>query len=105
MKRNSNRPKGGGNGSFLYVVGMHGNLVVCPHQIDLGVEGTTREVMGVIVDVTDGNGSDVKSSTVTTWMSTVVLLGHNMESRLQRPHGAASCAVSQYGVELSFGDG
>jgi hypothetical protein len=33
---------------------MHGNLVVCPHQIDLGEEATTREVEGIIVDVTDG---------------------------------------------------
>jgi hypothetical protein len=60
---------------------MHGNLVVCPHQIDLGEEATTREVMEVMVDVTDGNGSDVKSSIVTQWTSTIVLLGHDMESR------------------------
>jgi hypothetical protein len=42
---------------------MHVNLVVCPHQIDLGEGATTREVMGVSVDVTDGisvgNGSGV----------------------------------------------
>jgi hypothetical protein len=64
---------------------MHVNLVVCPRQIDLGEEATTREVMGVIVDVTDGisvgNESGVKSSIVTAWTLTVVLLGHDMESR------------------------
>jgi hypothetical protein len=41
---------------------MHGSLVVCPQQIDLGKEAITREVVGIIVDVTDGNGSGVKSS-------------------------------------------
>jgi hypothetical protein len=60
---------------------MHGNLVVCPNQIDLGEEATTREVIGVIVDVTDGisvgNGSGVKSSIGTAWTPTVVL-GHDM---------------------------
>jgi hypothetical protein len=46
-------------------------VVVCPHQIDLGEEATTREVVGIIVDVTDGiavgDGSGVKSSIVTAW--------------------------------------
>jgi hypothetical protein len=41
--------------------------------------------MGVIVDVTYGisvgNGSGVKSSIVTAWAPTVVLLGHDMEDR------------------------
>jgi hypothetical protein len=64
---------------------MHGNLVLCSHQIDLGEKATTREVMGEIVDATDrksiGNGSGIKSSIVTAWTPTVVLLGHDMESR------------------------
>jgi hypothetical protein len=76
--------EGSGNGGFLYVVGMHGNQVVCPHQIDLGEEVTTKQVMGVIVHVTDGisvgNGSGVKSCIVIAWTPTVVLLGHDMES-------------------------
>jgi hypothetical protein len=59
---------------------MHGNLVICPHKINLGEEATTREV-----DVTDGiavgDGSGVKSSVVTAWTPTVVLLGHDMEGR------------------------
>jgi hypothetical protein len=29
-------------------------VVVCPHQIDLGEEATTRELVGIIMYVTDG---------------------------------------------------
>jgi polynucleotide 5'-kinase involved in rRNA processing len=69
MKGNSNRPKG---------------VVACAHQIDLGEEATSREVMGVIVDVTGwisvGNGLDVKSSIVIAWAPAVVLPWHDMES-------------------------
>jgi hypothetical protein len=58
-------------------------LVTCPHQIDLGEEATTTEVVGIIVDVMDwittGDGSGVKSSVVTAWTTTVVT-GHDMES-------------------------
>jgi hypothetical protein len=96
MKVYSNRPKGvvmavfcispgcKGIWSYVHVAGMHGNLIVCPHQIDLGEEATTREVVGIIVDVTDGiavgDGSSVKRSIVTEWTQTVVFLGHDMES-------------------------
>jgi hypothetical protein len=88
-----------GNGGFQYVAWMHGNLVVSTHQIDVGEVATTREEVGVIVDVTYGitvkDGSDVKSSTVTAWTPTVVLLGQYMESRRPGSLGAASCAVPQ----------
>jgi hypothetical protein len=61
---------------------MNWNLVVCPDQIDLGEEATTRELVGVIVYVTCGrvigDGSDVKNYIVTAWKPTVVLLGHDM---------------------------
>jgi hypothetical protein len=63
---------------------MDGYLVVCPHQIELGEEATTRELVGVTVDVTDGiaveDGSSIKSSIVTIWTTTGFLLGHDMDS-------------------------
>jgi hypothetical protein len=83
----------------MYVAWMNGNLVVCLHWIDLGVKATTREVMEVIVDVTNGisvgNGSSVKSSVVTAWTRTVSLLGYDMEPKTRNSRS----------VELGFGDG
>jgi hypothetical protein len=85
MKGNFNGPKEVVMAVFLYVAGMQWNLVVCPHQIDLGEEATTREVVGIIVDVSDGmtvgESSGIKSSIFTAWALTVVLLGHDMESQ------------------------
>jgi hypothetical protein len=33
---------------------LDGNLVVCSHQIDLGEEGTTKKLVGIVVDMLDG---------------------------------------------------
>jgi hypothetical protein len=59
-----------------------GNLVVCPHKIDLREDVTTRKLVGVIMNVTDGvavgNGSGVQRSIVTTRTPTVALLGHDL---------------------------
>jgi hypothetical protein len=35
----------------LYIAGMDGNLVVCPHETDLGEEATARELERVIMYV------------------------------------------------------
>jgi hypothetical protein len=56
---------------------MDRNLVVYPHQINLGEEATTRKLVGVIMYVTDGkavwNGSSIPCSIVSIGMPTVVL--------------------------------
>jgi hypothetical protein len=55
--------KSSGDGGSLYVAGMDGNLVEFPHQIDVGEEAATTELVRVIMYVTDGiavgNGSGV----------------------------------------------
>jgi hypothetical protein len=43
-----------GDGGLLYIVRMDGGLVVRSHQVNLGEDGTHEELMGVIVDMTDG---------------------------------------------------
>jgi hypothetical protein len=43
-----------GDGGFLYIVRMHGNFVVRSHQVDLGEDGTTKKLVGVVMDMTDG---------------------------------------------------
>jgi hypothetical protein len=65
MNGNSNRPKGVVMRGLLYFAGMDGNLVLFPHQIDLGEKATTRELVGIIVQHT----------IVSTGTPTVVLLG------------------------------
>jgi hypothetical protein len=66
------------NGGLLYIVGIGGILIVCCHQIDLGEEGTTERLVGVVMDMTDGvvvrDGLGVESSVVTTGTPTIVLL-------------------------------
>jgi hypothetical protein len=60
--------KGSGGGGFLYIAGIDGNLVVCPHKIDLGEEATTRElvrlIMYVTVGIVVGSGSGVQCSSL-----------------------------------------
>jgi hypothetical protein len=72
--------KGSGDGGFLYIAGMRGNLVVCPLQTDLWEEATTRELMGVIMYVMDGkevgNNSGVQRSIVS--VATTVVLRHDI---------------------------
>jgi hypothetical protein len=43
-----------GDGSFLYIVRMNGNLIVRTHQVDLGEDGTTEKLVRVVMDMTDG---------------------------------------------------
>jgi hypothetical protein len=81
-ERELEEANGSGDGGFLYIAGVGANLVVCPYQTDLGEEATTKELLGVIMYVTDGiavgNGSGVQRSTVSAGTSTVALLGHDM---------------------------
>jgi hypothetical protein len=37
----------------LYIVGMDGNLVLCPHQIDSSEAAAIKELVGEIMDVGD----------------------------------------------------
>jgi hypothetical protein len=61
---------------------VNGNLVVGPHQVDLGGETTTRWLVGVIMYVANmiavGDGSGVESSIIATGTPTVDLLGHDV---------------------------
>jgi hypothetical protein len=36
------------------IAGMYGNLVVSPHQVDLREETTTGELVGIVMNMTDG---------------------------------------------------
>jgi hypothetical protein len=74
--------KGSGDDCFLYVVGMDRNVDACLHQIDLREEAKTRELVGIIVYVTDGivagNDSGNQRSIVSARAQTVVLFGQDM---------------------------
>jgi hypothetical protein len=88
---------------LLDIAGMDRNLVVCSNQINLGEEAT------VVMDVTDRiavwNGTSVERSVVSAGMPTVVLLRRDVKCGGPRIFGAASCAISQHGVESRFGNG
>jgi hypothetical protein len=43
----------GGDGRLLYIVGVDGNLFVDSHQVDLGEDGTTEKLVGVVVNMSD----------------------------------------------------
>jgi hypothetical protein len=38
----------------MYVIRIDGDLVVCSHQVDLGEDGTTEKLVGVVMDMADG---------------------------------------------------
>jgi hypothetical protein len=61
---------------------MYRNLVVNLHQADLREDTTTRELVEIIFNVTDGvavgTGTGVQRSIVTARTPTVVLLRHDM---------------------------
>jgi hypothetical protein len=61
---------------------MYRNLVVSSHQVYLREDATTRELVGIIVNVTDGvavgNGTGVQRSIVAAGTPTVVLLRHDV---------------------------
>jgi hypothetical protein len=42
------------NGGLLCIVGMDGDLILSSHQVDLGEDGTTEKLVGVVIDITDG---------------------------------------------------
>jgi hypothetical protein len=66
-----------GNGRLVYVVGLGGDFVVCSHQVDLGEDGTTKKLVGVIMDMTDGvavgDGPGVERSVVAAGTPTTAL--------------------------------
>jgi hypothetical protein len=61
---------------------MGGDLFVCSHQVDLGEDRTTENLMGVIMDIMDriavGGGPSVECSVVTAEMPTVIIYGHDV---------------------------
>jgi hypothetical protein len=63
-KGNLNKLNGVVNGGLLYIVGMDEDFIVCSHHMDLGEEGTTEKLLGVVMDmmdeaaVEDGPGAD-----------------------------------------------
>jgi hypothetical protein len=87
---------------------MDRNLVVCSDQIDLGEETATRELVRIVMDVTDRvgvwNGTGVQCSIVSAETPTVALLGHDMKCGGPRTLGAAGGAISQHGVDFRFGN-
>jgi hypothetical protein len=59
------------------------DLVVSLDEIYFGEDGASRQAMGIVMDVFDGegigDGSGVESTLVPTRKPTVFLLGHEME--------------------------
>jgi hypothetical protein len=74
MERKSNEP----NGVVMDVVEMDGDLVLSSHQVDFGEYGTTENLAGVIMDMTDKvaveNGKGVSGSVIAAATPPVVLL-------------------------------
>jgi hypothetical protein len=68
----------------MYNVGMDGDLVVSSHQFDIGEDGTTENLVEVIMDmpagVAVGNVAGVEGSVIATGTSRVVL-GNDVECR------------------------
>jgi hypothetical protein len=62
----------------LDVLGIDRNLVVGPHQVDLGEDTTTRDLMGIVMDMPDRVGvrysPGVEGSVVTAGSPTVIFL-------------------------------
>jgi hypothetical protein len=58
---------------------MDGDLIVCSHQVDLGEDGTTEKMVGVIMDMTDEvaveDGPGVECSVAAAETPPVVILG------------------------------
>jgi hypothetical protein len=76
------KAKWSGSGSVLYIVGMDGDLVVCCHQVNLGENGTTKKLMGVIVNMTDRitvwDCPGVECPVVAARAPTIVFLGYDV---------------------------
>jgi hypothetical protein len=88
--------------------GIDRNLVVCSDWIDLRENARTRELVGVVMYVSDGvavgNGSGVQRSIVSAGTPIVVLLGQDVKWGGSRTLGVAGCAIPQHGVEFRFGN-
>jgi hypothetical protein len=71
-----------GNGCFLYIIRMDGDLIVRSHQVDLGEDGTPEKLVGVIVDMTDGiavwDCSGMKCPVVAARAPTILFLGYDV---------------------------
>jgi hypothetical protein len=108
-KGNLNRLNGVVMAVFCKIVRMDGNLVVGSRQADFGENGTTKKLVGVIMDMPDGvaveNGMGVGGSVIATRTPPVVLFGYYVKHQRQETLGVVSSAVLQYGVELGFGNG
>jgi hypothetical protein len=98
MKEKWKRPKGVVMAVFWISLG----------RINLGEETATRELMRVVMEVTNRiavrNGTGVQRSTVSAGTPTIVLLGHYVKCGGPRTLGAASSAISQHGVKFRFGN-
>jgi hypothetical protein len=89
----------------LDIVGIYRILVVSPRQVDLREGVTTRELVGIIVNVTDGvavgNGTGVQRSIVAAGIPTVVLFRHDMKRRGPGTLGAASRKLQVFFMNYS----
>jgi hypothetical protein len=61
---------------------MDGDFIVSSHQVDIGVDGTIEKLMGVVMDMTEGeelgDGPGFQRSVVAAGTPTVVLHGHDV---------------------------
>jgi hypothetical protein len=90
------------------VVGMDGDLIVGPHQVDFGEDATTGELVGIILDVPDGiavwYGAGVEGAVIAAGSPAVVLLGDQVECRgpgtLRRTGGT----ITNHSIKHGSGD-
>jgi hypothetical protein len=70
--------------------------------------GTTEKLMGVIVDMTDrvaiSDCPGIDCPVVAGRVPTIVFFGYDLQGRRPVTFRVASCAVSQHGIKLGFGD-
>jgi hypothetical protein len=81
--RKFEQAKRSGNGCFLDVFGVNGNLVVSSYQVNFGKHSATGKAVGIILDMWNwipvGDGASVKGSVISAGSPPAVLLGHEME--------------------------
>ena len=74
------KAEGCGYSSLLDVVGMYGDLMVSPHEVDFGKVGAARNAVGIVPYVRHwipvGNDASVNGSVVCTRYAAAVLFGH-----------------------------
>jgi hypothetical protein len=73
------------NSGFGDIRGMNRNLVVRTNKVDFREKGAPREVVGIVMDMTNGvtvgDSTGDESPIVTTGMPTVVLLRNDVKRR------------------------